>query len=124
MLVVSQALRYRLPSVSATVLPRRESAARLARLATGDSESSMASRLSNIISPYSSYGSSNGQYISLGESSSSVESVISESSCEGPELVSYFRDYMACDLPAHRGLPGCIRFRASSRSRECACAQL
>lgn len=51
MLIVGQALSYRLPSVSATVLPRRESAARLARLATGDSESSMASRLSNIISP-------------------------------------------------------------------------
>lgn len=74
---------HSLPSVSATVLPRRDPPARLARLVTGDNDSSIASRLSNIISPYSSYGSSNVQYISPDPSSSSLTSVITESSCEG-----------------------------------------
>lgn len=74
---------HSLPSVSATVLPRRDPPARLARLVTGDNDSSIASRLSNIMSPYSSYGSSNEQYISPDPSSSSLTSVITESSYKG-----------------------------------------
>lgn len=73
-----QTVELHKPSVSAAVLPRLDSGR---GLLTGDTEPSMASRLSNIKSPYSSSGRSNGQYSSLEFSTSSDVSVINESSC-------------------------------------------
>lgn len=69
------------PSVSATVLPLRDSAW---PLGAGDCDPSIANLRSNIISPYSSSGSSNGQYTSF-PSASSETSVTSESSCYSTE---------------------------------------
>lgn len=59
---------YISPSVSATVLPLLDSGC---TDVSGDSDRSAASRLANIISPYSSSGNSNGQYSDSSESSAS-----------------------------------------------------
>jgi hypothetical protein len=61
-------LQRLLPSVSATVLPLLDSGC---TDVSGDSDRSAASRLANIISPYSSSGNSKGQYSDSSESSAS-----------------------------------------------------
>lgn len=74
--VCYRCLLFHQPSVSGTVLPLCE--LRFADI-DGDEDPSGASLRANIMSPYSSSGSSNGQYSSLDGSDSSVGSGIYDS---------------------------------------------
>jgi hypothetical protein len=109
--VIEKKASLSIPSVSATVLPRRDSGC---PDVAGDEDRSAASRLENINSPNSSSGNSNGQY-----SDSSDPSAIIESSCIDNDISAM---YLCSEIvfeenrPSRPAQGGCKASPASSKS--------